>query len=219
MNDQHHGHDAPPASAGASTSRGMSPLAWIALSAAVLLAVWPMIMRSPMMPPPGNLPEARTDLGYPEWRGRVVGADDRRGSMAPELVVDEWVNDAVDLEDRVVVIDFWATWCPPCVASIPHLNELAETFGDRAAFVAISSEDRGSFDVGLQGVGRPLSGFAYGLALDPAMRTGRAMNVTSIPHLVVMSRDGIVRWQGNPKRLDADTLAAIIDADARVAGG
>ncbi len=59
---------------------------------------------------------------------------DRLGKPAPAIVapdVDGKPVSLADLKGRVVLVEFWATWCPPCVASIPVLDELARTYGDR----------------------------------------------------------------------------------------
>lgn len=206
-------HDRPSTPAtGAALGR---PVAWIALAIALAMIGWPMLR--PNLPPPGDLPEARTDLGYPAWRGRVSNAQDLRGRPGPAVIVDQWIGAAPPLEDRVVVIDFWATWCGPCIASLPHLDELVEQFGDRAAFVGLSSETEVQFEAGLSAIGRTPEDFAAALALDPVRRTASAVGVQAIPHMLVMSRDGIVRWQGMPRDLDAATLGAIIEADAAAA--
>jgi peroxiredoxin len=47
-----------------------------------------------------------------------------------------------DYRGRVVILDFWATWCPPCVAEIPHLNELAAKYGEKGLTVIGVSVDR-----------------------------------------------------------------------------
>ena len=198
-----------PPPAGAALGR---PVAWIALAIAVAMIGWPMLR--PNLPPPGDLPEARTDLGYPAWQGRVSHAHDLRGRPGPALIADQWIGTPPTLEDRVVIIDFWATWCGPCIASLPHLDELAERFGDRAAFVGLSGETESQFREGLSAIGRAPEDFGAALALDPVRRTASAAGVQAIPHMLVMSRDGIVRWQGMPRDLDAATLGAIIEADA-----
>jgi len=62
------------------------------------------------------------------------------GDAAPALQVKQWVKgDAVKgfAKDKIYVVEFWATWCGPCKASIPHLTELAKSHKD-VTFVGVS---------------------------------------------------------------------------------
>ena len=54
---------------------------------------------------------------------------------------------AADLKARVVLIDFWATWCAPCLAQIPELKKLRATYGDRFEVLAISVDSRSRRDL------------------------------------------------------------------------
>lgn len=87
---------------------------------------------------------------------------------------------------RVVVLEFWATWCGPCVGAIPHMNELADKFKDKPVqFIAITAEDEATIKPFL--TKRPIHAW---VALD----TDRAMNfaygVKAIPHTVVLDKEG-----------------------------
>ena len=65
------------------------------------------------------------------------------GDPAPKIEAKKWVQGGpVEIKDgQVTVIEFWATWCPPCRASIPHINELYKQFKDKnVAFVGVSDE-------------------------------------------------------------------------------
>lgn len=48
-----------------------------------------------------------------------------------------------DYKGKVVILDFWATWCPPCVKEIPHFNQLSKTYGAKGLVVLGVSVDEG----------------------------------------------------------------------------
>lgn len=45
-----------------------------------------------------------------------------------------------DLRNQVILLNYWATWCPPCVAEMPELQSLYQKYGDRVAFVLVTSD-------------------------------------------------------------------------------
>ena len=78
------------------------------------------------------------------WMQPLLFPDKSVGKPAPPL--DESVTmlqgdrPKVDGGGRVVVVERWATWCPPCVSSIPHLNKLFEKYKGRVDFVGVTDE-------------------------------------------------------------------------------
>lgn len=96
--------------------------------------------------------------------------------------------DAETLKGKVVVLEFWATWCGPCVLAIPHLNELAEKFKDKPVrFIAITSEDEATVKTFL--AKKPINAW---VALDADQAMHAAFAVSSIPHTVVLGKDGLI---------------------------
>src|ERR1044071_8796476 len=84
------------------------------------------------------------------------------GEAAAPLEISEWVKGGpVDLAavkgKKVVVVEFWATWCGPCRVSIPHLTEMQKKFAKRdVLFVGISDEDSAKVKTFVDGMGEKM---------------------------------------------------------------
>ncbi|HED52902.1 MAG TPA: TlpA family protein disulfide reductase [Phycisphaerales bacterium] len=106
------------------------------------------------------------------------------------------------LAGKTVVLDFWATWCGPCVASIPHLNELADHFQENpdVVFLSVTYEDGDTIRAFRKHV--PMRTW-IGHDADSSMFD--AFGVRSIPRTFVI-QDGQVVWAGHPKRLSVGDI-------------
>jgi len=103
--------------------------------------------------------------------------------------------------DAVVVLEFWATWCPPCRQTIPHLSEVNTRYKDKNVYmVGITNEDNidqiRSF---VQKMGDKMN---YIVAIDSAGSLSndymRKYHISGIPHAFILDRQGKVAWQGHP---------------------
>lgn len=96
------------------------------------------------------------------------------------------------LRGRVVVLDFWASWCGPCRQSIPALNQVHARYGDRVEMLGINIEA----DLPRERVQTAHRSFGadFPSLLDVEGRAQAAYRVQSIPTLVLIDRAGTVRW-------------------------
>ncbi len=174
--------------------------------------------RTTVAPPTARLPskqrgsggfwsERIDDEAFPPTSADVGQAVDLQGKLGPPIEVEEWLTEAPNASDKVVVVDFWATWCGPCIAAIPHMNRLQQDFSDSVVVIGISNESADKVRGWLPG-----KGMRYSVGVDPSSRMGRVVQNRSIPYAVVYSPDGVIRWQGHPARLTGETLGAIVGA-------
>jgi thiol-disulfide isomerase/thioredoxin len=153
---------------------------------------------------------AQADLPAPNDAVDPRFKQDRRGQPAPTFYVESWLTPTPDPSGKVLVIDFWATWCVPCVAAIPHMNELQAHYGDQVVVVGVTSEAPDACRTGMNAKSLRMN---YAIASDRSGGMSSFYGVGGIPACVVVTSDGIVRWQGAPNGLTAALLDPIVKAN------
>ena len=125
------------------------------------------------------------------------------GSAAAPLKISEWVKgQAVDLAavkgKQMVVVEFWATWCPPCRTSIPHLTEMQKKFKD-VIFIGVTDE---ASDVVKKFVTKMGDKMDYVVAIDDERKTSdgymKEFDINGIPHAFIVDKEDRIVWQGHP---------------------
>lgn len=120
-------------------------------------------------------------------------ASDLEGKAAPNFKLDAVEGKPVSLADlsgKVVVIDFWATWCGPCRASLPHLNKLYNEMKEKGLVVYAIDEQEDKKDVQEFATTTKLT---VPILLDSEGKVGGQYGVTGIPQTVVIGKDGKVK--------------------------
>ncbi len=140
-------------------------------------------------------------VGAAERDGRNSPAG-RLGQPAAPLQGLEWIKGGpVQMEKgSVYVIEFWATWCPPCRTSIPHLTELQHQFKDQGVtIIGVSSEAVDVVKPFVEQMGEKMD---YTVAVDKGEQVSKnymdAFGVRGIPHAFIVGKDGNLVWRGHP---------------------
>ncbi|PQO45901.1 hypothetical protein C5Y93_11645 [Blastopirellula marina] len=154
------------------------------------------------------------------------------GSQAPALGIEHWLSAAQgergevkEFEsEKIYVVEFWATWCIPCVASMPHLADLQTKYADQQVqIISVSQEpletvttflDRQVLGDDAKRTYAQLTA-EYSLTTDPdssvftAYMQGAGQKV--IPTAFVVGKTGQIEWIGHPKDLDQPLAAVVAD--------
>lgn len=131
------------------------------------------------------------------------------GRPAPAIVIDEWLSNGVDkngqtldLKDKFIVLEFWATWCGPCIRAIPHINDLKTKFGaDSVVFVSISRESKEKINAFLKTREMKAS-----IGWDSRGVSQSNYGVSSIPAAFLINKNGVLVWKGHPASLTDEIM-------------
>jgi len=161
------------------------------------------------------------------------------GSKAPAIDIEHWVQKAGRDADgkfapitefapgKVYVVEFWATWCPPCRTSMPHLSKLQEEYGEKGVtIISVSDEDLETVEKFLETDAD--GGKTYGevtknylLTTDPDGSVSRdymeAAGQNGIPCAFIVGKTGEIEWIGHPMQMDAPlegVVAGTFDREA-----
>jgi thiol-disulfide isomerase/thioredoxin len=143
------------------------------------------------------------------------------GDKPPAIEVKEWIKGEPVTgfeKGRIYVVEFWATWCPPCERSIPKLTALQKKHKDKVSVIGVSvwEEDQADVKPYVEKKGDVMD---YHIALDlvPKDKDGnagamslnwlKAAGQNGIPSAFVIDREGTIVWIGNP----LSGLEAVVD--------
>ncbi len=137
-------------------------------------------------------------------------ADDQRRQSANFILTDltgkSW--SLRDLRGKVVLVNFWATWCPPCRKEMPDLEALYRRFSPRGLVIlAISDEDAAKVQPFVTE-----HRFSYPILLDPGRKVNETFQVEGIPKSFVYDREGRLTAQAIDMRTQRQFLAMLAQA-------
>ena len=136
------------------------------------------------------------------------------GKRAAELQLQDLQGNAVHInaaqDQRIYVLNFWATWCPPCQGEMPELNEFAQENKDKVSFYAVNiqeSSDKVSDFMRKHNYTMPV-------LLDKDGDNADAYHVQGIPTIIMIDKSGIIQY----RKTGAVTKAELEAELAKLAG-
>ncbi len=151
------------------------------------------------------------------------------GAVAPDFEMKDAAGKTVKLADykgKVIVLDFWATWCGPCVASMPHTQEVAAHYKDQGVVVigSCTSDKRKAFESWVAKNQAKYPDFVYAhdpLEKSPDRPARKLYGVEGIPMQFVIGRDGkvaatVVGYMAGEVLLEAALAKAGIQVDPKI---
>ena len=117
-------------------------------------------------------------------------------AAAPEINAAYWINSGpltlAGLRGKIVLLEFWATWCPPCLTTIPHLIEMHKDHASQGlVIVSLTNEPKEKVEPFVKQMG-----MTY--AIGGGSTSGKDYNVRGIPHALLINPAGNVVWTGHP---------------------
>lgn len=153
------------------------------------------------------------------------------GDKAPALDIEHWVSDRDGQfsgftgfeKDKVYIVEFWATWCGPCISSMPHIVETQDEYADKG--VQIISVSREKLETVEKFLKRKVRGekemtyaeltSAYCLTTDPDGSVSKdymeAAGQGGIPTAFIVGKTGQIEWIGHPMQMDKPLEEIVAD--------
>ena len=160
---------------------------------------------------PSNVETGRTppfNPNAPAIGGRASSTVSSLPDFSLKTLNGETVN-SQDYDQKVLVVNFWATWCPPCVQEIPHLNDLYSDFRSRGVEILGISMDTGDADIVRRFIRR--HGMKYSVVLADSEVGDAFGGVYALPATFIVDQQGeiVKRYDGFRPSYVKDTRRTI----------
>ncbi|MEQ8200660.1 MAG: TlpA disulfide reductase family protein [Syntrophomonadaceae bacterium] len=151
--------------------------------------------------------DSRTSTDPPSGTPNQTGSPAVKGQAAPEIVLQDLDGKTVRLSDyrgKVVILNFWASWCPPCKAEMPELEQASREFaqGSEAVLLTVNMTDGSRETPAKARQYIQANRYTMPVWLDIAGQAADDYNVTSIPTTFIIDKQGHIgtRFSGATTR-------------------
>lgn len=125
---------------------------------------------------------------------------DKVNSKIDKLTIEKWISEKPNTEGKFIMLEFWGTYCSPCLRHIPKLNALHAKYNDRIAVIGLSSE-KAKKVIGFKGYkdkeGK-IHQIEYYNAIDTTSTLNKAAGVKALPTTVIIDPNGKIAFLGPP---------------------
>jgi cytochrome c biogenesis protein CcmG/thiol:disulfide interchange protein DsbE len=119
----------------------------------------------------------------------------QEGFLAPDITLQTLTSDSItlsNLQGKAILVNFWATWCPPCRAEMPAIQEMYDTFQEQGLVIlAVNATNQDTYTEIAPFLEE--HGLTFPVLLDPSGEAGNLYQVRSLPTSIFIGKDGIVR--------------------------
>ncbi|MBN2616620.1 MAG: TlpA family protein disulfide reductase [Bacteroidales bacterium] len=136
------------------------------------------------------------------------------GERAPEIHITNWIKNVPadqELNNKYIVLEFWATWCGPCIAAVPHMNKLQQEFHPKDLYyLSMTDESAAQIERTLKRIH-----FSSIVVTDTTTQTqinfgDGVKGLEAFPLTVLINKNGIIEWIGEPQKLDAKMMSKFL---------
>jgi len=130
----------------------------------------------------------------------------KQGQQLPSLALN-YLGKQPDLTGKPLLVEFWATWCPPCRKSIPHLNEVYAKYKTQGLqIVGITDEDEATVKKFQKQI--PMD---YNVAINTPGSIYEQFGVKAIPTAFLVDKSGKIVWTGHPMDLSESEIQSVLN--------
>lgn len=142
--------------------------------------------------------------------GGALVAEEEDPELAPQFTLRNLDGVELSLADylgSVVILDFWASWCHPCILCLPEIHALQEAYADRGVVLLLLCFDKTDDDARdyLLEHGYATENVLWG-SLAAVREVQALFGIDSVTHTLVIDRDGYIRYSGHPEKVTADVI-------------
>ncbi|MBP3039966.1 TlpA family protein disulfide reductase [Bacillaceae bacterium Marseille-Q3522] len=113
------------------------------------------------------------------------------GEKAPDFTLENLQGDSVRLSDfrgKTVMLNFWATWCPPCKAEMPDMEKFHKEAGEKVVILAVNMDTYND----VQGFAEEI-GVSFPILLDNKNEVNKAYKILAIPTTYFIDKEGYIK--------------------------